>query len=98
MRNYQRLAPFAYSASRERRGARWHGKLLVHTHVGEGGVRYRFNDARSPEMFNTCPAIQMDPANGVPVHIEQSNQNIKRLIQAVRELKAEIKDLDNLVV
>ncbi|HWX53964.1 MAG TPA: hypothetical protein VN176_05160 [Verrucomicrobiae bacterium] len=95
MENYKRLVRAVYSASRERRGAGWHGKLLVHTHVGEGGVRYAYDTA---DPFRTFPTAQMDAATGVPVHIEQSRENIRRLLQAVRELKTEIKDLDNFVV
>ena len=40
MENFKRLVRAVYSASRERRGAGWHGKLLVHTHVGEGFVTF----------------------------------------------------------
>jgi hypothetical protein len=98
MDNYKLLVRAVYSASRERRGAGWHGKLLVHTHVGEGGVRYQFNGTTPESLFASFPAVQMDSATGVPVHIEQSAQNLKRLLKAVRELKAEIKDLDNFVV
>lgn len=101
MDNYKRLVRAVYSASRERRGAGWRGKLLVHTHVGEGGVRYLFNSGAQDDpadVFKTFPPIQMDSATGVPVHIEQSRTNVKRLIQAVRELKTEIRDLDDFVV
>lgn len=98
MDNYKRLVRAVYSASRERRGTGWHGKLLVHTHVGEGGVRYLLNSASSDSLFATFPAIQMDTATGIPVHIEQSKQNITRLLQAVRELRAEIRDLDSFVI
>jgi hypothetical protein len=98
MDNYKLLVRAVYSASRERHGAGWHGKLLVHTHVGEGGVRYLFNSGSLDSLFATFPAIQMDAATGVPVHIEQSKQNITRLLQAVRELRAEIRDLDSFVI
>ncbi len=97
MDNYKRLVRAVYSASRERRGAGWHGKLLVHTHVGEGGIRYSY-DTASGDLFSTFPGIQIDPATGVAVHIEQSRENIRRLLQAVRELKTEIKDLDDFVI
>src|SRR5258708_34003119 len=95
MDNYKRLVRAVYSASRERRGAGWHGKLLVHTHVGEGGIRYSYD---AGNLFSTFPGVQIDPATGVAVHIEQSRENVRRLLQAVRELKAEIKDLDDFVV
>jgi hypothetical protein len=97
MDNYKRLVRAVYSASRERRGAGWHGKLLIHTHVGEGGVRYAY-DTASGDFFSKFPGIQIDPATGVAVHIEQSKENIRRLLQAVRELKTETRDMDDFVI
>jgi hypothetical protein len=130
MEIYKRWVRAVYSAARERRSAGWHGKLLVHTHVGEGGTKYdipldetwakamrkppeKCADQKSPEenrsqpshsqpnpkdVFQTFPKILMDQAVGQPLHVVQANRNIKALLGAVRELKSEIKDLDDFIV
>ncbi len=38
MEYYRRLIGAVYDAAKARRSSGWQGKLLVHTHVGEGGV------------------------------------------------------------
>ena len=38
MTYYGQLVAAVYDAAKARRSMGWHGKLLVHTHVGEGGV------------------------------------------------------------
>src|SRR5579871_209758 len=102
MENYKKLVRAVYSASQDRRAAGWHGKLLVHTHVGEGSVTYLLKNVPTGEkaktVFESFPAIWTDEATHLPVHGEQASKNIKLLIKAVEELKAEIAGLDDYVV
>jgi hypothetical protein len=102
MENYKKLVRAAYSASRDRRTAGWHGKLLVHTHVGEGSVTYLLRNVpagdKAKSVFETFPEIWIDEVTHLPMHEEQARKNIKLLIRAVEELKAEISNLDDYVV
>jgi hypothetical protein len=106
MERYKAFVKAVYAAAKERRAAGLHGKLLVHTHVGEGGGTYRMdiptpkegNDAEVRAVFRSFPQIWMDSATQKPVHVEQSARNVKLLIAAVQELKSEISDLDDYVV
>ena len=102
MENYKKLVRAVYSASQERRAAGWHGKLLVHTHVGEGSVTYLLKNVptgdKAKTVFESFPTIWIDETTHLPVHGEQASKNIKLLIQAVEELKAEIAGLDDYVV
>jgi hypothetical protein len=106
MERYKAFVKAVYAAAKERRAAGLHGKLLVHTHVGEGGTTYRMefparkegSDADATVAFRSFPQIWMDPATQKPVHVEQSARNVKLLIAAVQELKSEISDLDDYVV
>lgn len=96
MDNYKRLVRSVYSAARERRSLGWHGKLLVHAHVGEGGATYKF-PAVAKNPFSAIPDVYKNK-DGEPVHVVQARKNIKKLIQAVSELKSEIQDLGDFVV
>jgi hypothetical protein len=102
MDRYKALVKAVYAAARERRASGWHGKLLVHTHVGEGGITYLIDNVPSGEearaIFKSFPAIRMDPATGKPAHVEHSARNVKLLLNAVQELKSEIADLDDYIV
>lgn len=102
MDRYKALARAVYAAAKERRAAGFHGKLLVHTHVAEGGATYRFGNIpageKAREVFSSFPQIWMDASTQKPVHVEQSARNIKLLLAAVQELKSEISDLDDYVV
>lgn len=106
MDRYKAFVKAVYAAAKERRAAGWHGKLLVHTHVGEGGTTYRMDvpvskdgkDAELRVVFQSFPQIWMDPATQKPVHVEQSARNVKLLIAAVQELESEISDLGDYVV
>jgi hypothetical protein len=102
MERYKALAKAVYAAAKARRAAGWHGKLLVHTHVGEGGITYRVGDVptgeKAREVFKSFPQIWMDAATQKPVHVEQSAKNVKLLLAAVQELKSEISDLDDYVI
>ncbi|HEY1655091.1 MAG TPA: hypothetical protein VGF86_08270 [Candidatus Tumulicola sp.] len=81
MEYYAELVGAVYDAAKARRATGWHGKLLVHTHVGEGGVvdyvpvpppqPWTFADA-----FATLPATRSSP--------EQAGINISLLLGAVR--------------
>jgi len=117
MDNYKRLVRAVYSASRERRRAGWHGKLLVHTHVGEGAVAYSINNPQqtkgsSGKSKNSTNAQAKNVKSGMKQIFDifqtipedslkdesQASQNIKVLIQTVRELKQEIPNLYDFVV
>lgn len=102
MERYKALTRAVYAAAKERRAAGVHGKLLVHTHVAEGGATYRFGNIpdgeQAREAFRSFPQIWMDASTQKPVHVEQSARNIKLLLAAVQELKSEISDLDDYVV
>lgn len=98
MNDYKHLVRSVYMAARERRAANWHGKLLIHTHVGEGGTTYQWpKDSKTLNPFATFPPVHMNGDNE-PVHVIQARKNIKMLIQAISEMKSEIKDLDDFIV
>ena len=98
MDDYKRLVQAVYEAARDRRAKGWHGKLLVHTHVGEGGTTYLMQKAaKNKDPFSTFPEVFMN-REGEPVHVVQAKKNIKMLIQAVSELKTEFRDIDDFVV
>ena len=42
MKTFKEWVRGVYDAAIERRNSGWRGKLIVHTHVGEGGVKYKF--------------------------------------------------------
>jgi hypothetical protein len=101
MKRFKQLATSVYQAARQRRSDGWHGKLLIHTHVGEGSPTYRI--AQIPkegpkEIFKSFPEIWQDKTPATPVHIRQAAENIKLLIQAVKELHALYADLDDYLV
>ncbi len=102
MENYKKLVRTVYDAARTRRKLGWHGKLLVHTHVGEGSATYLLKNVpegdQAKNVFTSFPEIWMDPVTGQPVHSEQAEANVKMLIGAVKELRSDICDLDDYVV
>jgi hypothetical protein len=122
MENFKRLARAVYSASRERRRGGWHGKLLIHTHVGEGAIAYAIDRPKqtasqkrnkphasqfkktklaaeeASAIFQKLPDIGKDPDTSKQVREFQARKNIEILIQAVRELRSEITDVDDYVV
>jgi hypothetical protein len=101
MERFKHLATSVYQAARQRRIDGWHGKLLIHTHVGEGSPTYRI--ARIPkegpkEIFKSFPEIWPGKTQTMPVNIGQAAENIKLLIRAVKELHAQYADIDDYLV
>jgi hypothetical protein len=104
MKNYEDLVDAVYRAAKERRNQGWHGKLLVHTHVGEGGASYQWDWDKIPpgekarDLFSVFPGIQKNKLTRQPVHIEQANKNIKALLRAVERIKQKDPGIDDYVV
>jgi hypothetical protein len=95
MAYYRRLIAAVYDASKSRRLAGWQGKLLVHTHVGEGGV---INYAPSPPLhpwsfqtvFATLPRTRTNTA--------QAQANISTLLGAIAGFEREHPDTHDYVI
>ncbi|HTA38935.1 MAG TPA: hypothetical protein VK760_07660 [Candidatus Acidoferrales bacterium] len=95
MANYGKLVEAVYNAAKARRAAGWHGKLLVHTHVGEGAA---IDFAPSPpplpwtfaSVFATLPSVRSDPS--------QAHDNIGTLLSAIRAFEAAHPDTKDLLV
>ena len=85
MAYYRALIDAVYRAAKARRLASWRGKLLVHTHVGEGGVvDYAPNPPAQPwtfsNVFSKLPPTRANPA--------QAEANISTLLAAIRDFFA----------
>jgi hypothetical protein len=102
MKNYEDLVGAVYRAAKERRNQGWHGKLLVHTHVGEGGPSYQWDEIppgeKARDLFSVFPGIQKNKLTRQPVHFEQANKNIKTLLRAVESIKQKDPGIDDYVV
>lgn len=95
MEYYDRLAAAVYDASKARRLAGWHGKLLIHTHVGEGAVvDYAPTAPAEPWSFANLFAM-LPPAR---TNALQAEANISLLLAAIRRFKAEHPDADRYVI
>ncbi len=95
MTYYEQLAGAVYRAAKDRRRAGWHGKLLVHTHVGEGGVVDFAPDAPPQpwnfgEVFGTLPTVRSNAG--------QARQNITTLLAAIAAFERAHPDAANYVV
>jgi hypothetical protein len=95
MSYYGKLIEAVYNASKARRAAGWHGKLLVHTHVGEGAA---IDFAPSPPplpwtfagVFATLPPVRSDPS--------QAHANIGTLLAAIHAFEAAHADAHDFLV
>jgi hypothetical protein len=95
MAYYDRLIGAVYDASKARRRAGWHGKLLVHTHVGEGAtIDYVPTPPAQPwtfqAVFSALPPTRTNAA--------QAEQNITALLGAVARFETAHPDLHDYVV
>jgi hypothetical protein len=95
MAYYQKLIEAVYAASKARRAAGWHGKLLVHTHVGEGAaIDFAPKPPALPwtfaNVFATLPATRTDPS--------QAHANIDTLLNAIRTFEQAHPDARDYVV
>jgi hypothetical protein len=99
MAYYKKLVDAVYRATKTRREMGWTGKLLVHTHVGEGfGVYYAKNPPEKPWSFESVFA-RVPAIDGNVVTNEQAPQdNISMLLDAVAQVRQSHPDLDRYVV
>ncbi len=80
MAYYQKLIGAVYDAAKSRRIAGWRGKLLVHTHVGEGSAIY-YTPTPPPmpwsfqSMFAALPSARTNK--------DQAHENISMLLAAI---------------
>src|SRR5699024_10082613 len=81
MAYYQRLVDAVYQAAKVRREAGWEGKLLVHTHVGEGfSVYYAQQPPLQPWSFESVFAEVPALAGNVIANSEVAHDNISMLL------------------
>jgi hypothetical protein len=95
MQYYAQLIDAVYRASKSRRLAGWHGKLLVHTHVGEGAViDYAPAAPAQPWTFvNAFAAMPPTRSNS-----GQAQSNITTLLTAIARFAQLHPDLHRYVV
>lgn len=95
MAYYSQLAYAVYRAAKDRRALGWHGKLLVHTHVGEGStIDYVPNAPSEPWTF--AGAFAHLPAQRT--NVRQAGENISVLLAAIAQFKQAHPDADRYVV
>ncbi len=95
MAYYERLVGAVYDAAKSRRLAGWRGKLLVHTHVGEGGiVYYAPRPPLQPWSFQTMFAA-LPPARS---NAGQARDNISTLLAAIARFERAHPDAHDYVV
>jgi len=95
MKYFERLAEAVYRAAKDRRAGGWHGKLLVHTHVGENSSTY-FSPSLPAQPWTFADTFATLPA--VRSNAEQAHENIAMLSKAVADLERSHPDLHDYVV
>lgn len=92
---YRQLVDAVYAASKARRAQGWHGKLLVHTHVGEGGViDYAPSPPPQPWTFeNAFAALPSTLANP-----GAAESNITVILDAITDFEREHPDASRYVI
>lgn len=99
MAYYRQLVDAVYRAAKARRASGWNGKLLVHTHVGEGfGVYYGKQQPQQPWTFDKVFARIPAVTGNVVSSPQAAHDNITRLLDAVAALRVSHPDLDQYVV
>jgi hypothetical protein len=95
MTYYGQLIGAVYEASKARRAAGWHGKLLVHTHVGEGSViNYATGAPSQPWTFaNSFSSLPATLTNS-----DQAGRNITAVLTAVALFEREHPDAGQYVI
>lgn len=94
MAYYAQLVSAVYAAAKARRLSGWHGKLLVHTHVGEGGVVDYVPAPAQPWTFaNAFAALPSTRSNTA-----QAGLNISTLLAAVGQFERGHPDVRDYVV
>lgn len=99
MAYYTQLVDAVYRAAKARRALGWRGKLLVHTHVGEGFTAYY---ARRPpaqpwtfdDVFARVPVLD----GNVVTNAAAPTGNIGMLLNAIAQVRRTHPDLDRYVV
>lgn len=95
MTYYAALADAVYRAAKMRRSLGWHGKLLVHTHVGEGSAIDYVPDAPAePWTFANAFARLPDQRTNTA----QAAENISTLLRAIALFRRTHPDADRYVV
>ncbi len=95
MTQYEELIGAVYRASKARRRAGWHGKLLVHTHAGEGAViDYAPSPPPQPWTFESLFA-QLPPARR---NAAQARANVSMLLGAIGDFERRHPDARTYVV
>lgn len=95
MAYYERLVQAVYDAAKMRRSEGWHGKLLVHTHVGEGsGINYAPSPPAQPWSFATAYASLPTTLTNAA----QAESNISTLLAAIASFERSHPDAANYVV
>jgi hypothetical protein len=95
MRYYRQLIGAVYDAAKARRLTGWHGKLLVHTHVGEGAtIAYAPTPPAQPwtfqALFSRLPSTRTNSA--------QAQANISILLAAISQFEAAHPDVHDYVL
>ncbi len=95
MAYYEQLVQAVYDAAKVRRSEGWHGKLLVHTHVGEGGtINYAPAPPAQPWSFGNAFA-------SLPATLTNDGQaasNISTLLPAIAAFERNHPDAADYVV
>lgn len=98
MTYYRQPVDAVYHASKTHRGMGWDGKLLVHTHVGEGFAVY-YDQHQPPKpwtfdsVFSELPVLD----DNVVSNAQAPRDNITQLLDAVEQVRADYPDLDRYV-
>lgn len=95
MQYYQTLVDAVYRASKGRRLAGWHGKLLVHTHVGEGAV-INYAPTAPPEPWTFQSLFSKLPPTRS--HSDQAESNLAMLLSAISAFESGHPDVHDYVV
>lgn len=99
MAYYRRLVDAVYRAAKKRRADGWDGKLLVHTHVGEGfSVYYGKQQPQKPWTFDKVFAQVPELDGNIVTNPQAARNNITQLLNAVAKIRASHPDLDRYVV
>ena len=95
MAYFGRLADAVYRAAKARRALSWHGKLLIHTHVGEGStIDYVPTAPLQPWTFGDAFA-HLPPQR---TNTQQAGENISVLLRAISRFKQAHPDADQYVI
>ena len=99
MNYYTRLVEAVYTAAKKRRGLGWQGKLLVHTHVGEGstvyyGKQFPVKPWTFKEVFGRLP----DESGNEVTNANVAHKNISTLLAAIANIERAHQDIHDYVV